>query len=328
MPIPALEHRQLAHPSVVPARARKPRFFLPALLLSSLSLALLLTACADLTEVAKFAASAKAASTGYSDIVNDFSGSEKRRLLYARDADKPKIQADIDARDSETPDMLSAQKPLVDYIAALAAISTDTPASASAGSSASGVKGASGPASAGAAKPSASVSAATPSSASMQKAGMTSAQATAGMTLTSSIAKAVTAGYRSDKTGKAIHDCNQDLQDYLKGLEQIVGTDYPLTLENETLQVNQYYSDKTAEYQDKEPLAVLLLQIQKKQDLDAIAKRKQAAAAYTKILTDIGDGHQKLYDAGEKISASQLISIVEPFVSDIATQSIKVAQAF
>jgi hypothetical protein len=330
MPISALERRQLAWSSVVPARARKPRFLLPALLLSGLSLALLFTACADLSEVAKFAASAKAASTGYSDIVNDFSGSAKRRLLYARDADKSKIQADIDTRDSETPDLLSAQKPLLDYIAALAAISTDTTTSASAstGTSAPGASGSSASASSGAAKPSASASAATPSSSSMQKAGMTSTQATAAMTLAGTVAKMVTAGYRSDKAGKAIHDCNKDLQDYLKGLEQIVGTDYPLALGDEEFQVNQYYSDLTAKYQDKEPLAALLLQIQKKQDLDAIAKRKEAAAAYTKILTDIGDGHQRLYDAGEKISATQLVSIVEPYVSDIVTQTIKVRQAF
>ena len=33
----------------------------------------------------------------------------------------------------------------------------------------------------------------------------------------------LTAGYRSDQAGKAIQEANPDLQDYLKGLEQIVG---------------------------------------------------------------------------------------------------------
>jgi hypothetical protein len=47
-----------------------------------------------------------------------------------------------------------------------------------------------------------------------------------------------------------------------------------------------------------------------------------------KILTDIGEGHQKLYDAGEHMSKKQLGAIVEPYVEDIAKQSVAVAKAY
>jgi hypothetical protein len=47
-----------------------------------------------------------------------------------------------------------------------------------------------------------------------------------------------------------------------------------------------------------------------------------------KILTDIGEGHQKLYDAGEHMGKKELATIIEPYVQDIATQSAKVAKAF
>jgi hypothetical protein len=64
------------------------------------------------------------------------------------------------------------------------------------------------------------------------------------------------------------------------------------------------------------------------QDLEAIAKKQQAAAAYVKILTDIGEGHQKLYDEGQHMSRKQLGTIIEPYLEDIATQSAKVATAY
>jgi hypothetical protein len=294
---------------------------------------LLCTSCADLSAVAKFAATAKSASTGFSDIANDFAGSTLRRAEYVRDEEKPEVLKQADTYKELEPDMLAAQKVLTDYIAALATISTDG-ASASksdngksgSGKSDSGKGGDSD--SGGGAGKGGGAGAATATKSGLEKAGLSSDQASAGMTLASKVATALLAGYRSKKTGEVIHDCNPSLQDYLKGLEEIVGTDYPKVLDNEKISVEGYYSRLKHDYGDKEPLAVKLMKVNRQNDLDAIAKRQQAATAYMKILTDIGEGHQKLYDAGEHMGVKELAPLIEPYIEDIATQSKVVAKAF
>jgi hypothetical protein len=274
------------------------------LAMTGLVLSCLSTACADLTEVAKFAASAKSASTGYSDIVDDFAASATRRSLYVRDKEKPEVLAQAQSYKDEQPAMLAALKPLTGYFAALAAISTDSKTDKDKDDPTSPIEG------------------------NLEKVGMSSGQATAAVGLAAKVSNALAAGYRSDKAGKAIHDCNPELQTYLAGLEHIVGTDYPLVLATERTSVQGYYADLAAKYGDKEPLAALILQGQEQEVLDGIDKREKAAAAYVKILTDIGTAHQKLFDAGEKITTAQLVSIVEPQVSDIVVQSVAVAKAF
>jgi len=293
-----------------------------------LTLSTFCISCADLTEVAKFAASAKGASAGYAAIVDDFAASAKRRSLYVSDEEKPNVLKSAQVYKDEQAKMLAAQKPLVDYITALAAISTDS-ASAAAKSKSSAGGGASAKAAA-ADKSSSSGDddSADPTASDLEKLGMKPAEATAAVGLAGKVAAALTAGYRSNKAGKAIHDSNQDLQDYLQGLEHIVGTDYPLVLNNERIEATKYYHNLLIQYGDKEPLAAITTRAQMQQALDSIDKREQAAKAYVKILTDIGQGHQKLYDAGEKMTSLQLVQIVEPYVSDIYTQSMKVAKAF
>jgi hypothetical protein len=259
------------------------------------------TSCADLSAVAKFAATAKSASTGFSDIANDFAGSAERRALYVSDEEKPVVEKQAETYKALQPDMLAAQKVLVDYIAALAAISTDstTGRDASVKATEDGLK----------------------------KIGMSSSQAAAGVGLAAKVVDALTAGYRSNKAGKVIRDCNPLLQDYLKGLEQIVGTDYPLVLNNERISAEGYYQGLLHRYGEKEPLAAVTIRVQMQQDLDGIKKREQAATAYMKILTDIGEGHQKLAD-NEHMNARQMEKLVEPYAEDIAKQSVAVAKAY
>jgi hypothetical protein len=303
-------------------RFRALRFAILGLLVSAFC-----TSCADLTEVARFAASAKAASTGYSAIIDDFAASATRRALYVSDEEKPNVLKSAQVYRDEQAQMLAAQKPLVDYINALAAISTDSTAAAGKSKS-SASDSASAKSTAAKKSPSSSDASTDPTASDLEKLGMKPAEATAAVGLANKLVAALTAGYRSDKAGKAIHDSNQDLQDYLQGLEHIVGTDYPLVLNNERIGATKYYENLLAQYGDKEPLAAITTRAQMRQALDGIDKREQAAQAYVKILTDIGQGHQKLYDAGEKISTAQLFSIVEPYISDIYTQSMKVAKAF
>jgi hypothetical protein len=297
-----------AYGSPSPSYARPPAFVtktcFSSLRLAALGLILpfLCTSCADLSAVAKFAASAKGASAGFSDIAADFAGSATRRSLYVSDKEKPNVLSQAETYKAQEADMLAAQKVLVDYVAALAAISTDSTTSRDASVQAT--------------------------QAGLQKIGMTANQATAGVGLATKVVDALTAGYRSNKAAKVIHDCNPQLQEYLKGLEQIAGTDYPLVLATEKTSAEGYYGDLLHKYGEKEPLAAVTIRLQMQQDLEAIAKKQQAAAAYVKILTDIGEGHQKLYDEGQHMSRKQLGTIVEPYLEDIATQSAKVATAY
>jgi len=79
---------------------------------------------------------------------------------------------------AEQPDMLAAQKGLVDYIAALVAISTDSTTSRDASVAAT--------------------------QAGLVKIGMSATQATAGVGLATKAVDALAAGYRSNKAGKVI----------------------------------------------------------------------------------------------------------------------------
>jgi hypothetical protein len=287
----------------LPAATRSTAFsFAGFRLLAVLALPLCCTSCADLSAVAKFAATAESASSGFSEITADFAGSAKRRAAYVREEEKPIVLKRSETYEALEPQMLAAQKVLTEYIAALAAIATDNPDSRNASIAAT--------------------------QDGLVKAGMSDAQAAAGVGLATKITAALTNAYRSNKAGKVIHDCNPQLQDYLKGLEQIVGTDYPLALENERSSAEGYYEGLLHRYGEKEPLAAVTIRLQEQADFKAIDTRKKAAAAYVKILTDIGEGHQKLYDAGEHPDPKKLAILVAPYIKDIATQSVSVAKAY
>jgi hypothetical protein len=286
------------HPSLVSRKS----FSLLRLAALGLLLPALCTACTDLSAVAKFAASAKTASNGFSDIARDFAGSATRRSLYVREKEKPNVLKQVETYKALEPDMLAAQKVLVDYIAALGAISADSPKDRDAS--------------------------VTATEAGFEKIGMKPKQASAGVGLAAKVLNAATAGFLSNRTGKTIHEANPLLQDYLKGLEQIAGTDYPAVLEDERISAEGYYDGLLHEYGEKEPLAAVTIRLQRQHDLEAIATKQKAAQAYAKILTDIGQAHQKLYDEGQHMSPKQLETIVEPYLSDIATQSVQVAKAY
>lgn len=267
--------------------------------LTTLFLLALCTACADLSAISKFADAAKSASNGYSDIAKDFAASAARRAHYE---DKSGTTEEESKYKALEPDLLAAEKPLNDYIEALAAIATDSTTSRD--------------------------NSITATQSGLEKIGMSSSQATAATGLATKVADALTAGYRSNKAGKVIKECNPLLQDYLKGLEQIVGTDYPQLLTAEQIAADGYYEGLLHWYGEKEPLAAVSIHVLRQNDLDAIAKKQEAAKAYLKILTDIGDAHQKLYDSEEHTSPKALAKLIEPYVKDIAEQGVKVAKAY
>jgi hypothetical protein len=289
--------RDLSPANLFRSTSSHPGSFRPALI--GLLLLAFCTACADLSAISKFADAAKTASTGYSDIAKDFAASAARRAHYE---DKTGTTDEESKYKALEPDLLAAEKPLNDYVAALAAIATDSTTSrdTSIGATQSG----------------------------LVKIGMSSDQATAATGLAGKVVDALTAGYRSNKAGKIIKECNPLLQDYLKGLEHIVGTDYAQLLTAEQIAAEGYYDGLLHEYGNKEPLAAVSIRVLRQTDLDAIAKKQDAAKAYLKILADIGDAHQKLYDSEEHTSAKALAKLIEPYVKDIATQSVQVAKAY
>ena len=262
-----------------------------------------LSACADLSAVAKFATTAKDATKGFSEIAQDFAGSATRRSLYVSDEERPPVSHQAEEYRALEPDMQATQKVLSSYISALAAIATDTTSK----------------------DRDASIKT---TESSLKKAGLSAGQAAAGVGLATKVADALTAGYRSNKAAKVIHECNPFLQDYLKGLEHIVGTDYVYQLGIEQSSAESYYQDLRHRYAAKEPMAEMLTERVKRQELHTIAQKRKAATAYVKVLTDIGEAHQKLDDGGQHMSKREMLKLVEPYVEDIVTESQKVAKAF
>ncbi|MGC2214988.1 MAG: hypothetical protein WA419_22615 [Silvibacterium sp.] len=284
-------------PSPRETRARTLRIAAASLILLSFCVA-----CTDTSAVAKFAASAKKACTGFSDIANDFAGSATRRARYVNADEKPKVLAQAEHYKELEPQIETAQKILVDYVAALAALSTDSTTAREKSIQAT--------------------------QSDLTQLGMTTNQAAAGVALAGKLADILVSGYRSRKLEQAIREANAPLQEYLQGLEQIVGVDYITQLNIERTSVRGYYGQAIFQYGKNEPLAAILVNTQMNADLSKLDDKEKAALAYKKILVDIGEAHQKLYDNATHTDKKHLALLLEPYAEDIGEQSTKLAKAF
>jgi hypothetical protein len=274
----------------------------PCAVAASLLLLFLCTACTDISAVAKFAATAKKAASGFSDIAGDFSGSATRRAFYVSSDQKPAALAQAQHYKELEPQIKASQKILVDYIAALAGLSADSTTARD--KSIQATQG------------------------DLKQLGMSSDQAAAGVAIANKLADLLMSNYQSRKLDKAIRETNAPLQEYLQGLEHIVSVDYIDQLNGERVSVRAYYSDAIHEHGATEPLAAMLANMQRDADLQEIDDRQKAAVAYNKILVDIGGAHQKLYDDARLSDKKHLEMLLEPYMNDISEQASKLAKAF
>jgi hypothetical protein len=253
-----------------------------------------LVACPDLTQVQQFAKTADAAKSTIPAITADFKATCVRQNLYVHlppgpppAVPPPKACINEDDLEKLGNNLLSEQNTLLQYIDALGTL---------AGTDASGFE-----------------KAAPGLDTSFKTAGLSSTQqamAGAAGTLAANITKLATAGYRERRILEILKDADPAVTVLTTGLANQVatqsdlsppvpgapptgdGTSYFELLANEEGLLNSYYQIPLAN--DPNSPAGTLLNVQYHTALDQLSNRKDAAAAYRKLMLSIGQGHSKL----------------------------------
>lgn len=137
------------------------------------------------------------------------------------------------------------------------------------------------------------------------------------------LVSAATDGYRREKLKDAIQTTNADLQIALDALKSIIGQDYKRLLKIESDTIDDYYKAKILQLKDKEPVTVLALKNQWKEQRELIDKKVSAADDYVEILSQIAKAHQQLYDNRNALDSEKLIQTMlgysrrlQPLVED------------
>lgn len=192
------------------------------------------------------------------------------------------------------------------------------------------------------------------------------AQSTALMNLGKFLSHIATEGYRRKKLKEVIKTTNGDVQVATSALSDIVQKNYILQLQNEQLAMETYYRRLAAEesaftqFQVSNARTALLaaknrgetisdpsvLNILNKNtkvsspavldDLKtkfeaknaAINLRIKGAGAYVKILKQVGEAHQKLYDNADRLSSRELLSSMLSYAKTIKSLAGDFQKAF
>jgi septal ring factor EnvC (AmiA/AmiB activator) len=179
-------------------------------------------------------------------------------------------------------------------------------------------------------------------------------QSTAIMGLAKVLSHIAAEGYRRKKLRDVIKETNSDIQAVTSALSTIVSHNYELQLENERVAMQAYYAkltqqevrfnqlqasaaqatlnalQKRGEMSDPSLLEVLRnrsefpspavlddLKTSYETKNAAINVKKKGAEAYVKILKNVGEGHQKLYDNADKLSSREVLSTALSYAKTI-----------
>jgi hypothetical protein len=158
--------------------------------------------------------------------------------------------------------------------------------------------------------------------------GLDKNQVSATVGLAKTLTDAALAGYRKRELTNLIVAANNDVQVLTTALSTIIVTDYKRELSQEREGAEEYYRSVLKAHEEREPLAAIAVR-KGLQSLDeAITIKEQAADAYGKIMKDIANGHQKLFDTRNKWTTKSLVKDVAPIIEDLSDSSEELKKAF
>lgn len=301
-----------------------------------LVLAVVNSGCVDLSAIRKFAEISTEAGQQFPQLAKDLNGSCMRRYYYQKIREeqfRPERMPDITNPDPTSPAMsearercgkfteqekrlIEANAVMVNYLQAMAALAADDLTSFD--QSLNGLGN--------------SFTAANV----FNEAEVKAVKNLAGLLLT-----AFTDGYRRKKLKTTIENHNEDVKTLAAALQRIAAQNYILELKNEQGQLRSYYIDSIRDYADymkrvaakdgsenkedsvQNPLPVI--QVKRQWDEEELDLRNKitAAESYGKIMQNISEGHQKLFDNRNKLNSKETVQIalkygkaIQPLVQD------------
>lgn len=117
----------------------------------------------------------------------------------------------------------------------------------------------------------------------------------------------LTQNYRQSKLAKVIKAHNGDVQIGVTKLKSILVSDYKALLRNEEQEMRNYYLTKIKEDADCNSLAVVLVELQWRNDRITLAKRQAGADAFGKMLTNIAMTHGQLAADASKLDSQAVL---------------------
>lgn len=123
--------------------------------------------------------------------------------------------------------------------------------------------------------------------------------------------KAATDGYRRRQLERAIAEQNDNVQRVTEALASVVAHDYEVRLTNEETAVNAFRNRlERPSSKKQEPLAAEIGEREARARLREIAREREAAESYLKILSLIAKGHRQLYEHRKDLASKELMKLL------------------
>jgi len=271
----------------------------------SVAALLLVSACADLQSIRKFADTAVDV-PGYTALVKDYPKSAKRliRINPEEESDLRQLYAE---RKAQQPGLLALHEGMTAYMQALGALASDEIVSYD--------------------KPARALEKAAQAIRKIEGLDSKKADQATGavISLTTRIASTATTMFRQRKLRQLIDQSNTDFQIIVETLHVVVGTCFPLSLGIEATMLDDHYGPILQEAEKTPPskrtasetLSIELLRdtwLERKGD---VAAKIETCEHYAKVLNAIGQGHQMLFDKQKELSAKAVRERISALTEDV-----------
>lgn len=250
---------------------------------------LVLGGCTDLTAVQKFAA-ISADSAAYTGLVGEYVAIQQQIARYApREKARREAEEKSKARAAQVPELLALHSTVTEYMQALGALAADDLVNYDEQIDGLGAQ-----------------------VASAKFASQDTADA-AGK-VAKLIARAATDAWRRGEIRNLIGASNEPLQVVVGAMRTSVDG-LLVEQKNEDDQISSYFETTRRNSSDRAGKAALAeWRIQRTAE---VTKRRKAAVDYKKILDDIGNGHQELYDHRNDLEAEALVKNLERYTKEL-----------
>ncbi|MCW5782950.1 MAG: hypothetical protein KIT39_06540 [Nitrospirales bacterium] len=121
--------------------------------------------------------------------------------------------------------------------------------------------------------------------------------------------------WRQGQLQTLIEQANSPIQQVLESLHHIVSDGFGGDLQTEEAAIQNYYMTLTMESQD--PAGKAALAEWKDLRMSQVHERSEAVNTYGKVLDQIADGHQRLFDQRQNLTKKEVLQQVEKSVKDL-----------